>query len=123
MGPQDPSLAATDTLPAVAEPPAKPPPGSMARRRKAVEGRVEDYPPRPKRSEFDEFPSDEDIQRFGDVTVTCPECGTELYDDAEVCWNCAHALGARARAGEGIPRWVIVVAVIAAAALAMLAIF
>jgi hypothetical protein len=96
-------------------PPETPEPGPLARRRKAAEGRVEDYSPRPRRSEFDEFPSDEDIERFSDVTFKCPECGTELYDDVAICWNCGHAVGARVNPGEGIPRWVIVVAVLVAA--------
>jgi uncharacterized protein (DUF983 family) len=42
--------------------------------------------------ELDESPSEEDLERFGDVTQKCPECGTELYDDVEVCWKCGHAL-------------------------------
>jgi uncharacterized protein (DUF983 family) len=42
--------------------------------------------------ELDEAPSEEDLERFGDVTQKCPQCGTELYDDVEVCWKCGHAL-------------------------------
>ncbi len=102
--------------------PDEPRPGPLARRRHAVDGKVENYQPRPKRSEFDEFPSDEDIERFGDVTYTCPECGTQLYDDVDLCWNCGHAVGARVDPGEGIPRWVIVVGILLAAGLALLAI-
>jgi len=45
--------------------------------------------------ERDEGPSEADIQRFGDVTQKCPECGTDLYDDAAVCWSCGHAVSAR----------------------------
>jgi predicted nucleic acid-binding Zn ribbon protein len=45
--------------------------------------------------ERDEGPSEADIQRFGDVTQKCPQCGTELHDDAAVCWSCGHALAAR----------------------------
>ena len=42
--------------------------------------------------DIDEAPSEEDLERFGDVTQKCPRCGTELYDDVEVCWKCGHAL-------------------------------
>jgi uncharacterized protein (DUF983 family) len=45
--------------------------------------------------ELDEDPSAEDMERFGDVTQKCPKCGTELYDDVEICWNCGHALMSR----------------------------
>jgi hypothetical protein len=45
--------------------------------------------------ELDESPSEEDLERFGDVTQTCPQCGTELYDDVDLCWNCGHALMSR----------------------------
>ena len=100
--------------------PEDPAPRPLARRRRAVEGRVEDRPAHPKRSEFDEFPSEEDVERFGDVTFKCPECGTELYDDVELCWNCGHAIGARVHAGEGIPRWVMIVAVLVALGMALL---
>lgn len=110
------------TLPAMPQTPDEPPAGPLAHRRKALGGHIEDYQPRAKRSEFDEFPSDEDIERFGGVTFNCPECGTELYDDTELCWKCGHAIGAKAHAGEGIPKWVIVVAVLVAAGLGLLAI-
>jgi uncharacterized protein (DUF983 family) len=43
----------------------------------------------------DEGPSDADLDRFSDVTQKCPKCGTELYDDVELCWNCGHALLSR----------------------------
>lgn len=59
--------------------------------------------------DLDEEPSVEDIERFSGVTRTCPQCGTELYDDAEVCWKCGHLLSAKA---GGPPRWVIIVAAV-----------
>jgi uncharacterized protein (DUF983 family) len=99
-----------------------PDPSPLARRRKPAQGQVENYRPRPKRSEFDEFPSEDDIERFGGVTIPCPRCGAELYDDVALCWNCGHAVGARLHAGEGIPRWVLVVAGLVAVCLALLAI-
>lgn len=47
--------------------------------------------------ERDDDPSDADIERFGGVTRTCPECSTEVYDDAEVCWKCGHAFSRTAQ--------------------------
>jgi hypothetical protein len=79
----------------------------LAKRRKAVAG---DVVPSIRRDpdEVDEGPSDEDIERFGGVTQTCPECGTELYDDVGVCWNCGTPVGiGRRKAGTG--SWVAVV--------------
>lgn len=43
--------------------------------------------------ELDEGPSEADVERFGDVTTTCKHCGTEVYDDVEMCWSCGAALG------------------------------
>lgn len=53
--------------------------------------------------DLDDGPSDADIERFSDVTQTCPSCGTTLYDDVEVCWKCGHALGSERR--QGLPLW------------------
>ena len=39
----------------------------------------------------DEGPSLEDLRRFGseaDTTAYCPECGAEVYDDADACPKC-----------------------------------
>jgi len=39
-----------------------------------------------------ELPSEADMARFGhdaEVTTTCQECGREIYDDCEICPNCA----------------------------------
>ena len=44
-----------------------------------------------RREEIDEGPDDSDIKRFSDVTRTCPECRADVYDDAELCWQCGHA--------------------------------
>ncbi len=63
---------------------------------------------RPNRShELDEDPSEADVERFGGVTQMCPECRTELYDDAEICWKCGHALSRRP---AGPPKWFIITA-------------
>ncbi|MDX2130830.1 MAG: hypothetical protein SFY69_02110 [Planctomycetota bacterium] len=62
--------------------------------------------------EFDEGPSDADVEAFGDVTTTCRECGAELYDDVAICWKCGHAVSSEERRGTGAKTWVVVVAVL-----------
>jgi hypothetical protein len=79
---------------------------SLARRGKPVSGQVEDYDPEP---DMDEGPSPEDVERFGDVTVKCPKCRTELFDDVAVCWKCGEVLSGNR--DTGVPLWAILVAV------------
>jgi hypothetical protein len=83
----------------------------LAKRRKAVAG---DVVPSVRRGddEIDEGPSEADLERFGGVTQTCPECGTELYDDVGVCWNCGTPVGIGRRKSRGGPWAAIVVALI-----------
>jgi len=47
-----------------------------------------------RRDEIDEGPDESDIKRFSDVTRTCPACRADVYDDAELCWQCGHAFTA-----------------------------
>lgn len=49
-------------------------------------------------------PSREDMERFGDEFVTCPECGSLVYDQAEVCQACGRALHDEPK---GTPMWAI----------------
>jgi hypothetical protein len=77
----------------------------MATRRMKPRGGPED-------DEIDEGPSEADLEKFGGVTRPCPECGTELYDDAEICWKCGHAISGESK---GLPIWVIVASVVALA--------
>lgn len=61
----------------------------------------------------DEGPLAQDIERFGDVTQTCPSCKAELYDDAEICYQCGHHFSAgAARKGTNVPAWAMVTAVL-----------
>ncbi len=53
----------------------------------------------------DDGPTDADLERFGGVTRTCPKCRTEVYDDAELCWNCGHAFSGAPRAPKAI--WIV----------------
>lgn len=83
---------------------AKDPEKRLARRPRPVSGPVEDYEPA---DEDPEAPSEEDIARFSDVTVKCPECGTELFDDVALCWKCGRPVGSGAPAAGGPPLWIL----------------
>lgn len=87
----------------------------IIRRPKPVTGEVEDYQP-PEEDELDEGPSAADIERFGDVTVSCPECGTEMFDDVAICWKCGHAVGVNAKKEGGPPIWAIIATLLVLAA-------
>ena len=69
---------------------------------------------------IDEGPSSEDIERFGGDTDECPECGAEVYDQAEMCHACGAYVTVRGRvkgsAGRGMQaRWIILIALLALA--------
>lgn len=70
--------------------------------------------------DLDDGPSDADIERFSDVTQTCPSCGTTLYDDVEVCWNCGHALGAERKIEIPLWMWITAAGLLALAIIGML---
>lgn len=67
-----------------------------------------------------EAPSEEDMDRFGGVTRVCPECKTEVYDEAQLCHNCGHAFAGTG--GDGLPTWAVVtmIGLVATAALGFL---
>lgn len=56
-----------------------------------------------------EGPSAEDLDRFGDEFVTCPECGKQIYDQVEICPHCGHA---QTRAHPSFKIWVALVAIV-----------
>lgn len=70
---------------------------------------------------IDQDPSSEDIERFSGQTAYCPECGGEVWDQAEFCPSCGAQVG-----GETLSRpptehwlrsrWMILVALAALAA-------
>ena len=62
-------------------------------------------------------PSEADIERFGGEFKTCPDCGDEVYDQAEFCTACNHAFNVEAEL-KGIPGWAMVLG--AAALIAIL---
>ncbi len=65
----------------------------------------------------DEGPTEADVERFGGVTRRCPECGTELYDDTELCWSCGHALASGS--GRNLPLLALIIVAIMMAALVL----
>ena len=68
------------------------------------------------RRERDENPSDEDVQKFGDVTRTCPECKKECFDDAAVCYHCGHAFERTTAGSSASPKWIVVTILVIVAA-------
>jgi hypothetical protein len=42
--------------------------------------------------DIDEGPSGEDLEKFGDETVRCRECGADVWDEAEMCPKCGAAM-------------------------------
>jgi hypothetical protein len=92
---------------------------AITRRARAVRGEVEHYHSSPRRGNPDELPSEEDIRRFGGVTIACKGCGAVLHDDVAVCWRCGRAVGMFGEESGGRGGWwpMIVAAVLVAALL------
>lgn len=61
-----------------------------------------------------EGPSAEDLARFGGDTITCRNCGEEVWDDAAICPRCGRALHEELRRDEtgGPPKWAVLTAVV-----------
>lgn len=53
----------------------------------------------------DEGPGPDDLQRFGGDTAFCPECGTEVWDQVEICPSCGSLIGGRTRARPPVEHW------------------
>jgi hypothetical protein len=76
----------------------------------------------------DEGPSPEDLDRFDRDHAYCPECGAEIWDQAELCPSCGCCVGGRTLGRPPIERWLrnrwlILVAFLAAAAFLAAVIF
>ena len=69
-----------------------------------------------------DLPLAEDLGRFGDVTMTCHDCGAELFDDVEMCHNCGAAVGPGA-SEKKTPVWIILMSLLLVALLAGLFLF
>jgi hypothetical protein len=76
----------------------------------------------------DEEPSDEDIEPFGDENdtdlATCPHCGADVYDDADRCGQCGMNIIRGHNPGDHRPAlnptwpvWIILAALVTAAAI------
>ncbi|MEZ6242493.1 MAG: hypothetical protein R3B57_05560 [Phycisphaerales bacterium] len=50
-------------------------------------------------------PSAEDLDRFGDETVTCPHCGAEVWDQHERCNACGERLTDPPKGSPPMPMW------------------
>jgi hypothetical protein len=87
----------------------------------------------PTRRDQDEGPSDEDIERFGDETpkadALCPDCGTSVWSEADICPKCYAFLGgeaAPARRGmfaahlKAIVVWALIIATLTLAGIPVL---
>jgi hypothetical protein len=59
-------------------------------RRAPASGDVVPARPRPPAREVDDDPSEEDLARLDSETRTCPACGRDVFDDAEICYHCGH---------------------------------
>lgn len=75
---------------------------------------------------IDEDPSPDDLERFSHDTAFCPDCGAEVWDQAEVCSSCGaylHGDTMRRPPREGRRRhgWLTLVAVVTAIAFGLLA--
>ncbi len=55
---------------------------------------------------MDEGPSQADLDRFGgdDQTAWCPQCGAEVWDDAEYCPECGDLIGGRTSSRPPVDR-------------------
>jgi hypothetical protein len=60
--------------------------------------------------EEDDFNDDSDTD--DDVTEPCPNCGRQIYDDAEQCTHCGHYITDEDAARSRKPWWVILGAVL-----------
>jgi hypothetical protein len=89
-------------------------PGSRSLRIAPRSGEVGQARPRRSRTprELDELPSDEDVERFGDVTRTCPECGKEVFDDAAVCYHCGYAFEKTTAGSSPSPKWIVITVIV-----------
>lgn len=55
--------------------------------------------------ERDEDPSDDDIERFSSDTAFCPDCGSEISDEAEVCPECYAYVGGNTLGRSPLQTW------------------
>lgn len=66
---------------------------------------------------IDEGPSIDDLNRFGSDEAYCPECGEEIYDQAEFCPKCHAYLAGNTSSRSPVElefrgKWFILIAII-----------
>lgn len=90
-----------------------------------MDERYEDEPEQIEADGVDSGPDDRDADLFdeGDGLAACPECGAELYVDAERCEECGVWLTAEHRRGGERPTWKAWVIALALLAFVLLLIF
>ena len=55
---------------------------------------------------IDEGPSSEDLERFGgEDSALCPDCGAEIWDQAEYCSKCSAYVGGNTSRRSPEDRW------------------
>ena len=74
-------------------------------------------PPPHTRDDATDDPTPEDVDAFSGVTRTCPECNSEVYDQAELCWKCGHAFSGEPKALPS--RWVVAIVILVVIVLAI----
>lgn len=78
--------------------------------------------PRADDDDFDDIdpegPSAEDLAKFGDEFITCPNCKRSIYDQSELCPHCGEAIE---RPKASVPVWAIVTAVVVVGVLVVFA--
>ncbi len=80
---------------------------------------------------IDEGPSDDDIRRFGDETeetAICPDCGAEVWDQADVCPQCGQFMvdgpSRQSRTDKRLDhRWIVILVVLLIIVLSGIAVF
>jgi len=63
-------------------------------------------------NDYDNYDAEDDADsdsNDSDVTIECPYCGEEMYDDAEQCPHCGQYLSAEDSPSQNKPAWIIVV--------------
>lgn len=54
---------------------------------------------------IDEGPSVEDLERFSHEAAHCPDCGAEVWDQADVCPKCFAYLGGATSSRPPMENW------------------
>lgn len=72
----------------------------------------------------DEGPSPDDLERFDRDTAYCPDCGAEMWDQADVCPKCFAYVAGETSSKQPTQRWfhqrtvlLVIIALLAAFAL------